>query len=497
MVKRGSSYRCLQECLHGFILATVSTFFLVYLLNKPLFHFSLWPDFKKLLKTTNIQSKSHKISDSRESKKLLLNQLFPTDKYQYMLKPDEDEQPSKFKTELSTKLKLHQVVLPKNLSSGKLSLNSKYFVQNILKQVPIHTHFFYFTTDPSGLSQFEVERLEEYLSKIDEINYFTSFSLAIDSENVDGCNESTGFILSLSVVQALVSLEPDGRTLAEDFKSIGYQNPCAKIIKHSTLKPFDLDKNQPDTRELIREIDEKLESWHKSGNDVLGFGHSGTVIDNENSVGYSCGDYERVFGSREFFTTVKFQTSSPTSKITLIIPILEDAQTKIFMQYFEEGVLSRYRLISEPKMPEINLLFVLEKNYEASSLKAFLKRYKLKYSSLNFQWIQDKNDSNHKFDLKSANNLANSKLKTSHDTLLCSLSPSLYINANFIKTAFLNTRMNSVIYQPGYSSSSTNKITYDPAIFCRYKIDNIDTATQTKLNIWKTADSDLILIPVS
>jgi len=174
-----------------------------------------------------------------------------------------------------------------------------------------------------------------------------------------------------------------------------------------------------------------------------------------------------------------------------------DAQTKIFMQYFEEGVLSRYRLISEPKMPEINLLFVLEKNYEASSLKAFLKRYKLKYSSLNFQWIQDKNDSNHKFDLKSANNLANSKLKTSHDTLLCSLSPSLYINANFIKTAFLNTRMNSVIYQPGYSSSSTNKITYNPAMFCRYKIDNIDTATQTELNIWKTADSDLILIPVS
>jgi len=497
MVKRGSSYRCLQECLHGFILTTVSTFLLVYLLNKPLFQFSLWPDFKKLLKTTNLQSISHQISDSRESKKLLLNQLFPPDKYQYMLKPDEDEQPSKFKTELSTKMKLHQVVLPKNLSSGK-SPNSKYFVQNILKQVPIYTHFFYFTTDPSGLSEVKLERLEEYLSKIDEINYFTSFSLGVNSENVDGCNESTGYILSLSVVQALLSLEPDGRTLVEALQNIGYRNPCAKIINQMTLEKSGFSKSQPETRELIREIDRKLESWGRSGHDVLGLGHSRSLSDNENSLqGYMCGDYERVFGSTEFFTTVKFQTSSPSSKITLIIPITDDVQTTSFMQYFEEGVLSRYRLTLEPKMPEINLLFVLDKNYETSTLKSFLKSYKLKYSSLNFQWIQDKNNSNNKFDFKSANELANSKLKTSHDTLLCSLSPSLHINANFIKTAFLNTRINSVIYQPGYYSSSTNKITYDPAVFCRYKVDNIDTATQTKLKIWKTADSDLISIPDS
>jgi hypothetical protein len=322
--------------------------------------------------------------------------------------------------------------------------------------------------------------------------------LGVNLENVDGCNESTGYILSLSVVQALLSLEPDGRTLVESLKNIGYRNPCAKIVDQTTLEKSVFSKSQPDTRELIREIDGKLESWGRSGNDVLGLGHSRSVIDNENYIkGYMCGDYKRVFGSTDFFTTVKFQTSSPTSKITLIIPITEVVQTTTFMQYFEEGVLSRYRLTLEPKMPEITLLFVLDKNYETSTLKSFLKSYKLKYSSLNFQWIQDKNSSKNKFDFKSANKLANSKLKTSHDTLLCSLSPSSRINANFIKTAVLNTRINSVIYQPGCYSSSTNKITYDPAVFCRYKVDNIDTATQTKLKIWKAADSDLISIPDS
>merc|ERR1711970_972137 len=113
-------------------------------------------------------------------------------------------------------------------------------------------------------------------------------------------------------------------------------------------------------REKIKIIDQQLENFGKSGSDVFNFGYETPDYKLE---GYKCENNQksRVFGTQNIIGAVQFpQSSTKHTKILLIVP--ETADLERFMQYFEEGVLSKYQSHRGASLPGLSMLFVLSKN---------------------------------------------------------------------------------------------------------------------------------------